>query len=65
MLPVYVMIWGAVVVFGVSAVAGLVWALRRGQFDDPAEAARSIFFDDEPLGVVTDEFPERNERETV
>lgn len=65
MLPVYVMIWGAVTVFGLSAVAALVWAQRRGQFDDPTEAARSIFFDDESLGVVTDEFPERDERETL
>jgi nitrogen fixation-related uncharacterized protein len=57
MTLVYATIWGAVVLFGVSAVAGLVWAISRGQMDDFAAGARSIFDDDEPIGTTTDAFP--------
>lgn len=58
MTLVYATIWGAVALFGVTAVAGLAWAVSRGQMEDPAEGARSIFDDEEPIGVMTDRFPE-------
>jgi nitrogen fixation-related uncharacterized protein len=54
---VYVTIWGAVFVFGLTAVYGLVWALRTGQLQDFAGGAASIFDDDEPIGATTDGFP--------
>ncbi|MFW6049615.1 MAG: cbb3-type cytochrome oxidase assembly protein [Myxococcota bacterium] len=57
MTAVYVLIWGSWLLFGITAVWALVWAAGSGQFRDPEEAARSIFDDDEPVGVVTDRFP--------
>ena len=54
---VYVMIWGAVFVFGLTAVYGLVWAVRTGQLQDFAGGAASIFDEEEPIGVSTDRFP--------
>lgn len=51
------LIWGSWVLFGASAVWALVWAIDRGEFRDPEEASRSIFDDEEPIGVVTDSFP--------
>jgi nitrogen fixation-related uncharacterized protein len=53
----YVLIWGSWVLFGLSAVWALVWAVNRGEFHDPEEASRSIFDDEEPIGLVTDRFP--------
>jgi len=48
------LIWGAVAVFGLTAVAGLVWAVQHGQMERFAEGARSIFDDEEPVGEATD-----------
>jgi cbb3-type cytochrome oxidase maturation protein len=45
-----------------SAVAALVWALRRRQFDHMQAGATSIFDEDEPEGQVTDHFPRRKSR---
>jgi nitrogen fixation-related uncharacterized protein len=56
MTPVYVLIWGSWLLFAVSAIWALVWAIDRRQFDRPEESARSIFDDDE-LGRMTDHFP--------
>jgi nitrogen fixation-related uncharacterized protein len=50
-------IFGSVVVFGLTAVAGLVWAVRTGQMRHFARGAVSIFDEDEPVGVMTDGFP--------
>ncbi len=57
MLVVYVVIWGSAVLLGISAVWGLVWAIRTGQFHGLREGAESIFDDDEPVGTPTDFFP--------
>ena len=57
MWVVYVLIWGAVAIFGLSAVYGLVWAIRTRQLQDPAAGAASIFDDEEPIGLETDAFP--------
>lgn len=54
----YGLIWGSWVLFGALTTWGLVWALRRGQLERPREAARSIFDAGEPVGRVTDRFPE-------
>ncbi|MFO1082804.1 MAG: cbb3-type cytochrome oxidase assembly protein CcoS [Reyranellaceae bacterium] len=32
---------------GLTALAGFLWALRNGQFDDPEGAAGRILFDDD------------------
>ncbi len=48
------LIWGAVAVFGLTAVGALVWALHSGQLERFAEGARSIFDEEEPVGMATD-----------
>lgn len=53
----YWLIWGAVGVFGASAVAALAWAVQDGQMRDLDAAAASIFDNAEPEGLVTDSFP--------
>ncbi|MCC6265771.1 MAG: cbb3-type cytochrome oxidase assembly protein CcoS [Bryobacterales bacterium] len=57
MLVVYVVIWSSAVLLGLSAVWGLVWAIRTGQFHGLREGAESIFDDGEPVGTPTDFFP--------
>ena len=57
MTVVYVLVWGSVVVGGLTAVYGLVWAIRSGQMNDFAGGAVSIFDDEEPMGEATDAFP--------
>lgn len=47
--------------FGLSAVYGLVWAIRTGQFSNFGRGAMSIFDEDEPVGETTDVFPGRRE----
>ncbi len=60
MILIYILIFGSVAVFGLTAVAGLVWAARTGQLQNFAAGATSIFDEDEPIGVMTDEFPNRS-----
>jgi hypothetical protein len=62
MSPVYWLVWGVVVAFALSAVSGLVWAIRHGQMERFAAGARSIFDAEEPVGTVTDGFPGREGR---
>jgi hypothetical protein len=57
MTLVYGLIWGTTALFGVSAVWGLVWAVQGGQLRELRRAGRSIFDEDEPVGLVTDAFP--------
>jgi cbb3-type cytochrome oxidase maturation protein len=57
MAPVYIVLYGFAIVFGASAVAALVWAVRTGQMRDFQRGAASIFDNDEPIGKVTDRFP--------
>jgi nitrogen fixation-related uncharacterized protein len=52
----------AVVLFGASAVYGLVWAIRTGQMDDFRAGAASIFDEGEPEGRPTDAFPDTRRR---
>lgn len=64
MALIYIFIFGSVVVFGLTAVAGLVWAVRTGQLRNFSAGATSIFDDDEPVGVMTDAFPDVDEAAT-
>ncbi len=57
MTLMYIFIFGSVIMFGLTAVAGLVWAVRTGQLQNFGAGATSIFDDDEPVGVMTDAFP--------
>lgn len=42
-----------------SAIAALYWAASNGEFDNLEDKSRVIFGDDEPVGKVTDAFPEK------
>ncbi|MCX7605184.1 MAG: cbb3-type cytochrome oxidase assembly protein CcoS, partial [Bryobacteraceae bacterium] len=53
----YVALWGLAAALGATAIGGLVWAIRRGEFDNLREGAASIFDDEEPIGQATDRFP--------
>jgi nitrogen fixation-related uncharacterized protein len=64
MTLIYLFIFGSVVIFGLTAVAGLVWAVRTGQMRNFGAGATSIFDDDEPVGVMTDAFPDREPEST-
>jgi hypothetical protein len=55
----YVLIWGSMLVFGLSAVWALVCAIRRGEMSDFQAGAESIFDRNEPIGKPTDTFPGR------
>lgn len=57
MTAFYVALWGLAALLGATAIAALVWAIRRGEFDRLREASLSIFDDEEPVGEVTDRFP--------
>ena len=49
-------------VFFAGAALALHWAHRNGQLSNLEEGSRSIFDEDEPLGEVTDQFPEKRTR---
>jgi len=57
MALIYLFIFGSVLVAGLTAVYGLVWAVRDGQMRRFAAGAMSIFDDEEPVGRMTDAFP--------
>jgi len=48
---------GSIVLFGGATVLALGWAFRSGQFDNFQKGAQSIFDADEPVGEITDTFP--------
>ena len=50
----YAVLACSVILFGGSAAYALIWALRRGQFENVQRGATSIFDADEPIGRPTD-----------
>jgi nitrogen fixation-related uncharacterized protein len=58
----YVVIFVSFVLFGVSVVLALAWALRNGQMENFQRGATAIFDPDEPIGVNTDSFPESGKK---
>ena len=55
----YLLVFGILALFGVMVVWALWWAIRGGQFSNFQQGATSIFDEDEPLGRVTDRFPDQ------
>lgn len=47
-------VWALMLAFAASAVYGLVWAIHNGQLRGFKAGARSIFDEEEPVGVPTD-----------
>jgi len=45
--------------FFLLAALALYWAHRNGQLSNLEKGAQSIFDEDEPLGEVSDQFPEK------
>ena len=54
MTPIYIAIYGFTIIFGVSAIASLIWAIQKGQMENFRSNASSIFDKDEPIGKPTD-----------
>ena len=57
MTQLVIAVFGTAVTLGAVAIWGLAWAIRTGQFDDFRAGAASIFDDEEPIGRITDSFP--------
>lgn len=57
-----IVIWGFAALCGLSAIYGLIWAIRSGQMRNFGGGATSIFDDEEPVGKVTDRFPSSRDR---
>ena len=55
---VYAVLFGSVVFFGGAAVLALAWAVRDGQFENFERSSKTIFDPAEPIGELTDRFPE-------
>ena len=56
----YLLIFGTIALLSVTVIALFAWAIRNGQFSDFQQGATSIFDDDEPLGEMTDWFPDQH-----
>lgn len=61
MTIVYIATFGLALLFGVTAIWALAWAIRTGQFRSFRRGAASIFDEEEPIGEMTDEFPEKRD----
>ena len=64
MAVAYILIFGTIGVLSITVVVVFAWAIRTGQFADFQQGATSIFDDDEPLGEMTDWFPDQGRRQT-
>jgi len=60
----YLLIFGTIGLLSITVVVLFAWAIRSGQFADFQQGATSIFDDDEPLGEMTDWFPEQRPSQT-
>lgn len=58
MNPAYILIFGTIALLSLSVVVVFGWAIRSGQFADFQSGSTSIFDADEPLGEMTDWFPD-------
>jgi nitrogen fixation-related uncharacterized protein len=55
----YILVFGLLAALSASAVWGLWWAMKTGQFAQFQKGAASIFDEEEPIGRKTDAFPAR------
>jgi hypothetical protein len=54
----WILFIGSFIVLPGSALLALRWAARSGHFDNLEKGALLIFDEEEPVGTVTDHFPE-------
>ena len=59
----FIVIWLFMFLLFISAVAALIWAIVTGQFQNFQKGAQSIFDEEEPIGHMTDSFPNQNQQE--
>ena len=57
MFLVFTVIWSFALLAGITMVWLLAWAIKRGEFNNPRDAAKMIFDEEEPIGLITDKFP--------
>ncbi len=53
-----IFIWSVIGMLGISSVTALIWAVISGQLGEFQKGATCIFDDGEPIGEMTDFFPE-------
>jgi cbb3-type cytochrome oxidase maturation protein len=61
MTVVWILFICSVIVLPALALLAFGWAVRQGEFRHLDKTALSIFDDEEPVGRMTDRFPERSE----
>lgn len=57
---VYFLLGSGLLLFGGTTLAAFYWAARTGQFRNLEEGSKIIFDADEPIGIATDAFTDRN-----
>lgn len=60
MIIMWLLFIGSVVILPGTALLGLWWALRHGEFNHLQKTALSIFDEQEPVGQMSDHFPGEN-----
>lgn len=55
---VWILFVSSVIVLPAAALWALRWAVRHGEFKNLDKTALSIFDDEEPVGHMTDRFPD-------
>ena len=58
MTVVWILFVSSVIVLPAAALLALRWAVRHGEFKDLQKTALSIFDEEEPVGRMTDRFPD-------
>jgi nitrogen fixation-related uncharacterized protein len=65
MIIIWIMFVCSVVVLPATALLALRWSASHGAFENFKKTALSIFDEEEPVGRMTDYFPDRTGRETA
>ncbi len=65
MIILWLLFIGSVVILPGTALLAFWWALRHGEFDHLQKTALSIFDEQEPVGQMSDHFPDANRGKTL
>ncbi len=58
MIVLWILFLGGLVVLPGTALLAIHWAMRNGEFKNLPKIALSIFDEEEPVGTMTDHFPQ-------